>query len=205
MAALLSQDLVLHACSTPPSARARPGPLSEPSQAAGSGLHADPQPCAHGLDAHRSGRRPRPQQTGGLLSRARRRAGGPDRHRRLCAQHRRMGQALCRATDHLGRGAAPSRRHRCGAPGRRQDRIADPAHRALWLPPSGGGTVSHPVSHLPVHPVCALPPGRGAADPRLRQLCGEGARGGLRRGRDHGLRGLFHQPVSGAAHQPAHR
>src|SRR6266853_747815 len=40
----------------------------------------------------------------------------------------------------------------------------------------------------------AHPVGRAQDDCRLRPLCGARATGGLRRGRDHGLRGLPHQP-----------
>ena len=45
---------------------------------------------------------------------------------------------------------------------------------------------------------------RARPDRRLRQLRRAGARGGLRRRRDHGLGRLLHQRVPRAAHQPAH-
>ena len=54
---------------------------------------------------------------------------------------------------------------------------ANPAHRALCLPPAGGGALAAAVAHLAVHTVCAVG-GRGrAADPRLcelRQACPRG-------------------------------
>jgi hypothetical protein len=51
------------------------------------------------------------------------------------------------------------------------------------------------IPDLAVHAVRAVGTRGGAADPRLRQLRRQGARGGLRRRGDHGLRGLLHQPV----------
>ena len=70
--------------------------------------------------------------TGGVLRRARARRRRPDRHRRHRAEHRGLGQALRR---HAGHARAAPRRHRLVTDavhaGGRQDRAADPAHRAL--------------------------------------------------------------------------
>ena len=60
----------------------------------------------------------------------------------------------------------------------------------------------------PISPFTPTGPERAgdrAPDQGLRELRGPGARGRLRRRRDHGLRGLLHQPVPGHPHQPAHR
>ncbi len=59
--------------------------------------------------------------------------------------------------------------------------------------------------HLEVPPRALSRPRGAAADPRLRPGRAARPRGRLRRRRGHGLRGLPHQPVPRAAHQPPHR
>ena len=84
-------------------------------------------------------------------------------------------------------------------------RAADPAHRPLRLPPARRRAVAHQVADHAVHAARALGARHRAPDPRLRALRRARPRGGLRRRRGDGLRGLLHQPVPRGAHQPAHR
>ncbi len=76
---------------------------------------------------------------------------------------------------------------------------ATPTSRSRWRP-RGSRAPSRPSR--PASPHAAR---RRAADPRLRPLRRAGARSRVRRRRDHGLRGLLHQPVPGHPHQPADR
>ncbi len=87
----------------------------------------------------------------------------------------------------------------------RQDRDADPARGALRLSPAVGRAVGHPLADHAVQAARAVGVGGAEDDRRLRALRPARAARGLRRRRDHGLRGLPDQRVRGAAHQPARR
>ncbi len=87
----------------------------------------------------------------GVFCRARARRRRPDRHRRLCAQHRGLGGALLRpAHDARGRGAAPAD-HGGRARRGRPHRAADPAHGPVRLPPAGRRALAPQVADLAVH------------------------------------------------------
>ena len=88
---------------------------------------------------------------------------------------------------------------------RRTHPAADPACRPVRLPPCGRRAVPDQVAHQPRRAGRPV----GGRDRRdgleLRRHGGPGARGGLRRRRGDGLRGLPHQPVPRAAHQSPRR
>ena len=88
---------------------------------------------------------------------------------------------------------------------RRQDRAADPARRTLRVPPAGGRAVVVALADQPVPRARPDRLGRAQDDRRLRALRGARAARRLRRRRDHGLRGLPHQPVHRAADQSPRR
>ena len=75
----------------------------------------------------------------------------------------------------------------------------------LRLPPAGSVGLGDQGADQPVPAARALRARDRAPDRRLRQLRRAGARSRVRRRRDHGLRGLLHQPVPRAPHQQAHR
>ena len=103
------------------------------------------------------------------------------------------------------RRAATANRHRRRARRGRQDRAADPAHRALRLPPAvrGAPRIQSPIRST-LH---AARSRRAASNARSAPSCAApaGARGRLRRRRGDGQRGLSHQPVPRPPHQPAQR
>jgi 2,4-dienoyl-CoA reductase (NADPH2) len=108
------------------------------------------------------------------------------------------------AHDTRGGRRAP-RRHRRGPRRGRADLPADPALRALCRHRGARRPEPGPGPDLALRaPRAHDRAGRG--DRRgLRALRSAGAGGGLRRGRDHGVRGLPDQPVPRHPHEPAHR
>ena len=131
----------------------------------------------------------------------------PDRHRRLLAEHR----GWLKPFGGTLRWPWEVRKHRQvtrrGARRRRQDLPADPACRPLRLPARCTVAPSQAQgADQSVHAARAV--GRRASSARSapssapRQLARDGR---LRRRRGDGLRGLLHQPVPVAAHQPAQR
>ena len=134
----------------------------------------------------------------GLLRRARPRRRRPHRHRRLRAQPRAAGSTRSAPADTAAPGAPPPRGHR--APCTREggtDRAADPARRAATA------TTRSPSrrrrSKSPITPFTPARPHRARRRPdtiaAFARCAAARARGRLRRRRDHGLRGLPHQPV----------
>ena len=89
--------------------------------------------------------------------------------------------------------------HRGGARRGRQDRHADPAHRALRVSPAVGRAVGAALADHAVQAARADALGRAQDDRRLRALRAARAAGRLRRRRDHGVRGLPDQRVRRAA------
>ena len=164
------------------------------------------QPRPHGLDARRPrGAARRLRADGRLLRRAGEGRSRPHRHRRHRAQRRGGPAARRQDADERGRRRRPPAHHRRGPRRGRQDRDADPAHGPLRLPPGHGRAVADPGADQPFRSA-GDDRGRHPADHRrLRPVRAPGAAGRLRRRRDHGLRGLPHQPVHRHPHQPAHR
>ena len=68
-----------------------------------------------------------------------------------------------------GRQASPD--HRCRPCRGRQDRAADPAHRALWLPSAQCRALQAAGADQPLHAARADPLGDPQDDRRLRPLC----------------------------------
>ena len=159
------------------------------------------QPRADGLDAHRArGRSEALRPPRRLLRRARARRRRADRHRRLRAEHRRLGRAVRRPAHDAARprrstGRSPTAVHAEG--GKIALQILHTGrygYHPLAVAPS---RLKSPIS--PFTPRALSSPRRRAPDPRLRALRRARARGGLRRRRGDGLRGLLHQPVPGRA------
>ena len=180
--------------------------LSAPVPASRPRLPDARQPHRHGLHAHAArvagpaDRAHRP-----LLRRARQGRGRADHHRRVLAQRGRADGAgrahLQRDGADRGASAGDGRRARGG----RQDRAADPACRALRQDRRRGRALHHRLADQSER---ASPHERGrhpAHHRGLRHDRGAGARGRLRRRRDHGLGRLSHQRVHRAAHQRPHR
>ncbi len=180
--------------------------LSPPAFAPARRPAAPAQPRGDGLHAHRPGRPPAGlRQAGGLLPGAgagRRRA---DHHRRLRAQPGGLAAALRQQPDPRPGSAGPPPPDPGGAHRGRAHPAADPACRALRLSPAGGVGLATEVPHQLVRPARAERAGHRAHPAGLRALRAAGQGGGLRRGGDHGQRGLPAEPVPLPAHQPAPR
>jgi len=169
-------------------------------------LHDAAEPRRHGVDAHGpGGPAARPCQARGLLRRAGTRRGRPDRDRRLRAEPVRQLLPTRVQADHASGGPQPPADHR-GRPRRgRQDRRPAAARRPLRLPPGRGVGLVDQVADLPV-PAPRAHRRRHPEDHQgLRPSRPAGSRGGLRRRRDHGVRGLSAQPVRRRAHQQTDR
>ena len=95
--------------------------------------------------------------------------------------------------------------HRGDACRRRPHLHADPAWRALFLPPAVGRRIEDQVADHAIHAARAVQPGRRAHHRRLRQLRETRPGRRLRRRRDHGFGRLPDQPVRHRAHQHAQR
>ena len=165
--------------------------VSAPARAARPRLHHAEEPRADGLDAHRPGGRPQALRSAWPRIFAERARGGvgPDRHRRLRAQHRGLGQAVRRHAGHARRGAAaPASSPTPCTPRAARSRCRSCTPGATATHPLCGGAVAHQVARSsPFTPRELIGARHRAADPRLRPLRRAGARGRLRRRRDDGL------------------
>ena len=180
--------------------------LPPPALAVHDRLADDAQPRRDGLDAHRpGGQRPAPPRAGGILRRAGPRRSRPDHHRRLLPQPARLAQAVRLRDVHPAAGDAAPRGHRRRARRRWRDRDAGAARGPLRLSPVQRQRLEQeePDHAVPAQP--AVHEGRRPHRHRLRRVGRAGGQGGLRRGRDHGFRGLPDQPVPGRSHQRPHR
>ena len=145
-------------------------------------------------------------RAGGVLRRARPRRRRPDRHRRLRAQQARLAQAVRRRADHPAAGErhrqitdavhaeAARSRCRCCTP-------AATATRRSRVGASDRQVADHAVqAEAPCRPRRSTGPSTDfAAAARWP------SKAGVRRRRDHGLRGLPDQPVPRRAHQRPRR
>ena len=102
-------------------------------------------------------------------------------------------------------GRPAPRGHRRGARRGRRDRAADPARRPLRLHPAQRQRLGDQEPDHAVQGQRAERPRRRADHRRLRRRGEAGPTRGLRRHRDHGVRGLPDQPVPRPAHEPADR
>ena len=114
-----------------------------------------------------------------------------------------LGQAVRRKAVESARSGAASAGDRRRACRGRQDLHADPAHRPLRLPPVSRGAERAARAHQPIQAPRVVLRWRARPDRGLRELRRAGARGRLRRRRDHGFGRLLHQRVPRAAHQQA--
>ena len=131
--------------------------------------------------------------------------GRADHHRRVRPHQARLAQAVRVGDDQPAPRQAARTGHGAGARRRRRDRVAGAARRPLRLPPAVAERVGQEVADHAVPAERDVDQGGRPHRDRLRQDCRPRPQGGLRRGRDHGLRGLPHQPVPRRTHQRPRR
>ena len=129
------------------------------------------------------------------------RRGRPHDHRRVRRQPAGLAQAVRRPDDDPAAGDAARADHGGGPRRGRRDRAAAAPQRPLRLPPVQRRRLRDPVAHHAVQAARALHEGGAPDRRRLRTVGRARAQGRLRRGRDHGLRGLPDQPVPHRPHQ----